>query len=96
MSSITHLPDPPGAVHVGNWHDAADGHVRRFTGQSWSERPQSTEPDIGVQIVGTQYGDGSAEHMVRVVGCDDPDYLTIGEARQLSRALIAACNQIEP
>jgi hypothetical protein len=33
------------------------------------------------------YADGSTEHYIRTAGLDDPDVLTISEARQLARVL---------
>jgi hypothetical protein len=43
--------------------------------------------NISVGIIGSQYADGSTEHYIRIAGLDDPDVLTISEARQLARVL---------
>jgi len=80
-------------VHIGNWHEAAEGYIRRFCGRSGLiERP---DPNTGVAVllIGTQFADGSVERMLRVTGLDDPDVLSLGEARQLARTLFNLCEE---
>jgi hypothetical protein len=74
-------------------HEAAEGYIRRFCGRSGLiERP---DPNTGVAVllIGTQFADGSVERMLRVTGLDDPDVLTLGEARQLARTLFNLCEE---
>ena len=47
----------------------------------------------GNTLIGTQFADGSVERMLRVTGLDDPDVLTLGEARQLARTLFHLCEE---
>jgi hypothetical protein len=94
MNTTDKLPTPAGAVKLGDWYDAADGHVRRFEGHSRLVERPSPETNITITIIGSQYDDGLIERQLRVAGFHDPDILTIGEARQLSRTLLNACEEV--
>jgi hypothetical protein len=91
--NTTDLPDPRGAVHVGEWRDAADGRVRRFEGHSRHVERPASDTDITITIIGSQYDDGRVERLIRVAGLDDPDLLSIGETRELARTLFNACDE---
>jgi hypothetical protein len=94
VNTTNDLPAPAGAVHLGAWHDAADGRVRRFQGTSRTVERPGPNLDITVTIIGSQHQDTSIEYMIRIAGMDDPDVLAIGEARQLARALFNACEEV--
>ena len=89
----TELPNPTGAVHVGDWRDTADGRVRRFEGHSRQVQRPQPDIDITITIIGNQYSDGQVERLIRVAGLDDPDVLNIGLTRQLARTLFNACEE---
>ena len=92
----SHVPLPAGAVKVHEWDDRNEqvGAFRYFTGTSRVVDRDDRDDDIDVLIEGTQYPDGSVDRLIGIHSLDDGP-LTIGQARQLARALIAAADETE-
>ena len=95
------FPCPAGALEVEEWQlgsPRADGSppelYRNFTGRTWTiERPEG-ERDITVKIEGVQQLHGVGQRAIGVMTLDGGEApLSITEARDLARALIAACDE---
>ncbi|MGH7732831.1 MAG: hypothetical protein ACREOE_03780 [Gemmatimonadales bacterium] len=96
------FPAPAGALRVYDWEvnqahpDAAPGGVcRDFEGSSWTVDRGPGRFGVTVGIVGVQHGDGRTEREVFVDRLEGyMDRLSVGQARQLARALIFAAAEI--
>jgi hypothetical protein len=95
------VPHPAGATRVYDWYDTdTPGAGRFFTGGSWVVERDDRDGDDGdlqIQVYGTQYAaDGRVEVFITV---DEGRYerltgLTLADARQLGRALMAAADEL--
>ncbi|OBH12090.1 hypothetical protein [Mycobacterium sp. E1747] len=88
------FPQPADAVRIEEWvidPGGPDSAYRCFTGSSWVVGQPEREHDTTVVIVGTQHADRSTERGILVERLDDE--LTIGQARELARALMAAADE---
>jgi hypothetical protein len=93
---MTDLPAPAGATRVGDWEPAQrtgyPGPIRYFHGTRRTVEGGYRE-DIEIQIEGIQHSDGRAGRAIRVSGVRD--VLSIADARQLARALMAAADEVD-
>lgn len=88
------LPQPADAVRIEAWDidpDDPDSAYRCFSGSSWVIGQPDREHDTTVVIVGTQHTDRSTDRRILVERLDDG--LTISQARELARALMAAADE---
>lgn len=89
-------PLPAGAIETQEWeHPTRTGYdqpSRYFTGTT---RTVAARPKVDVVIVGIQYQDGTVERelLVHQTHADYP--LTLGQARALGEAILAAVNEAE-
>ena len=89
-ATIADFPVPRGASSVAEWR-IDGGTARSFRG---TERVTETEygEDVRVDIVGTQYIDGSVE---RYIVMSDDSLLCPSEARHLAANLLAAAAEVD-
>jgi hypothetical protein len=62
------VPDPAGAVSVGDWH----GVRRYFTGQTWVVDVPGGDADVGVKVAGYQDANCRVHRWIRVDTLDAP------------------------
>jgi hypothetical protein len=94
VSDLSHIPAPPEATWVGEWHDTGRdcGHwIRMFTIRKWTVETSSRP--IGVELSGVQLSDGSIR--IRIWIDVDNDDLEAGEALMLAATLSRAADEQE-
>jgi hypothetical protein len=96
VSELAHIPAPTEATSLGDWHffEESCGHqcwVRYFGGRRWTVKTTSLDP-VEIEIVGSQFSDGSIERRVCLEGALD---LNTDEALMLAATLTRAAEELE-
>jgi hypothetical protein len=95
VSELAHIPAPPEARWVGEWHffEGSCGHqywIRHFEGHRWTVETSGPEP-IDIDHAGCQLEDGSVERWISLDGALD---LNTGEALMLATTLSRAAEEL--
>jgi hypothetical protein len=107
--SAPNVPEPAGAADVSAWLDDRYGAYRYFTGQCWvidldADMRLAAPPGmraghpwaVEVRIAGHQGANGHVKRGVVIFAAESADSLiTVPQARELARGLMAACEEIE-
>jgi hypothetical protein len=89
---------PAGAIKVYDWDDTESPHpIRVFDGTTrFIEcNGRYEKEDVMVRLQGIQHADGRVERQIAVSPLHEDHPLTIEQARQFARALIAAADEID-
>ncbi len=92
--NLSDIALPAGAAHVDPWTDEGKPTANRYF-----ETPRTLiaceRGDVAVFALGLQYPNGSCMREIRLHELHADDPITVGEARQIARALMQMADAVE-
>lgn len=88
QTTMADVPAPAGACRIGQWFDDGESVARTIYGHDWQLAT------VDVRIVGQQDSTGITVMGVEVRDRTD-DLMTVGGARELAAALLAAADELD-